>query len=64
MYDQGVSMLVKSFNKERMTQNLQIFDWELTEEDYKKINQMPQNSGLREGGGLFKTLVEFLDEEA
>ena len=56
-------MLVKSFNKERMTQNLQIFDWELTKEDYNKIDQMPQSSGIR-GEGLFKTMVEFLDEEA
>jgi len=35
-------MAVKSYNKERMKQNLEIFDWSLTREDHEKINQMKQ----------------------
>ncbi|KAI3971268.1 hypothetical protein MKW92_007143 [Papaver armeniacum] len=46
VYEQGVSMVVKSFNKDRMTQNIQIFDFELTEEESNKISQLPQHKGV------------------
>ncbi|XVF43479.1 hypothetical protein PTKIN_Ptkin02bG0043300 [Pterospermum kingtungense] len=42
LYEQGVISLAKSFNKERMRQNLDIFDWSLTEEESIKISQLPQ----------------------
>ena len=42
MYEQGVSFVVKSFNTERMKQNLDIFYWSLTEEELININQFPQ----------------------
>ncbi|XAR65009.1 hypothetical protein NMG60_11008943 [Bertholletia excelsa] len=42
-YEQGAVMVVKSFNKERMMENLGIFDWELSDEDYKKIEEIPQS---------------------
>nr|BDE26435.1 aldo-keto reductase [Dahlia pinnata] len=42
LYEQGVSFIVKSFNKDRMKQNLDIFDWALTPEDLNKISQIPQ----------------------
>ncbi|KAI3734174.1 hypothetical protein L6452_13638 [Arctium lappa] len=42
IYEQGVSFVVKSFNTERMKQNLDIFDWSLTEEELIKISQIPQ----------------------
>ncbi|KAK1419782.1 hypothetical protein QVD17_29113 [Tagetes erecta] len=42
LYEQGVSIIVKSFNKERMKQNLDIFDWALTQEDLNKISRIPQ----------------------
>ncbi|KAK1416317.1 hypothetical protein QVD17_32106 [Tagetes erecta] len=42
LYEQGVSIAVKSFNIERMKQNLDIFDWSLTEEELTKIDQIPQ----------------------
>lgn len=42
LYEQGVSIAVKSFNIERMKQNLDIFDWSLTEEELLKIDQIPQ----------------------
>ncbi|GLT86524.1 hypothetical protein SLE2022_378220 [Rubroshorea leprosula] len=67
-YEQGATFVVKSFNKERMKQNLQIFDWELTKEDHKKINQIPQrrfllNEGFISPNGPFKTLDELWDGE-
>ncbi|KAK1416350.1 hypothetical protein QVD17_32140 [Tagetes erecta] len=42
IYEQGVSFIVKSFNHERMKQNLDIFDWSLTEEELIKISNIPQ----------------------
>ncbi|MBA0751131.1 hypothetical protein Gogos_002495, partial [Gossypium gossypioides] len=41
-FEQGLSFVVKSFNKERMRENLQIFDWGLSLDDYKKINEIKQ----------------------
>jgi 3''-deamino-3''-oxonicotianamine reductase len=40
--EQGAGIVVKSFKKERLIQNLQIFDWELTEEEHAKISSIPQ----------------------
>ena len=37
-----MTCIVKSYNKERLKQNLEIFDWELTEEDRLKISRIPQ----------------------
>ncbi|XP_075479537.1 D-galacturonate reductase-like [Primulina tabacum] len=45
VYEQGVSVVTKSFNKERMKENLDILDWSLSEEDVEKINQLPQRKG-------------------
>ena len=42
LYEQGVSIAVKSYNKERMKQNLEIFDWSLTRDDHEKINHINQ----------------------
>ncbi|KAI3696162.1 hypothetical protein L1987_79172 [Smallanthus sonchifolius] len=39
LYEQGVSIAIKSFNTERMKQNLDIFDWSLTEEELNRIEQ-------------------------
>ena len=46
VYEQGVSVVVKSFNKERMKENIDIFDWELSEEERHKISQLPQRKGF------------------
>ncbi|XWS22926.1 hypothetical protein CRYUN_Cryun29cG0077600 [Craigia yunnanensis] len=46
LYEQGVSSIAKSFNKERMKRNLDIFDWSLTEEESNKISQLPQRKGI------------------
>ncbi|MED6203378.1 hypothetical protein PIB30_114935, partial [Stylosanthes scabra] len=38
LYEQGVSFVVKSYNKERIKQNLDIFDFSLTNDDHQKIS--------------------------
>ncbi|KEH16024.1 putative 6'-deoxychalcone synthase [Medicago truncatula] len=42
LYEQGVTMAVKSYNKERMKQNMEIFDWSLAKDDHEKIDQIKQ----------------------
>ncbi|RHN52374.1 putative methylecgonone reductase [Medicago truncatula] len=42
IHEQGTSVIVKSFKKERMKQNLEIFDWKLNQEELDKINKIPQ----------------------
>ncbi|KAK7291330.1 hypothetical protein RIF29_06386 [Crotalaria pallida] len=42
IYEQGATAIVKSFNKERMKQNLEIFDWELSQEESQKFSHIPQ----------------------
>jgi diketogulonate reductase-like aldo/keto reductase len=44
--EQGVGIVVKSFKKERLIQNLKIFDWELTEEESTKISTISQKKGV------------------
>ncbi|OWM62659.1 methylecgonone reductase-like [Punica granatum] len=47
VYEQGSSVIVKSFNKERMKDNLRILEWEkgLTEDELEKIRQIPPCQG-------------------
>ncbi|KAK4260706.1 hypothetical protein QN277_003787 [Acacia crassicarpa] len=61
VYEQGVSCIVKSYNKERMKQNLEIFDWSLTVEDYEKISQAKQHRTVR--GPTASMLEDLFDEE-
>lgn len=49
-----------------MKENLSIFDWELTEEDYVKINKIEQHRGMPRSQlvseiGPFKSLKEQWD---
>lgn len=68
-YEQGVGVVVKSFNKERLKQNLEIFDWELSAEESEKIaNNIPQvraQSGeeFTSADGPIKSVEELWDEE-
>ncbi|TYJ49749.1 hypothetical protein E1A91_A01G156700v1 [Gossypium mustelinum] len=67
-HEQGVCVLVKSFNKERMKQNLDIFDWKLSAEESRKISQLPQCKGFPAGefvsdDGPYKSLEELWDGE-
>lgn len=45
--EQGVSVIVKSFSKERMKENPQVFDWQLGVEDVSKIHSVPQARGCK-----------------
>ena len=58
IYEQGVTSIVKSYNKERLKQNLDIFDWELTDDDRLKIRQIPQKKIVK-AEGLFSQEGEF-----
>ncbi|XVF84878.1 hypothetical protein PTKIN_Ptkin17bG0074500 [Pterospermum kingtungense] len=68
-YENGDIILVKSFNVERMKQNLDIFNWSLSEDELRKINDIPQIRGCDVGphfvsnNGPFKTVEEFWDGE-
>lgn len=44
--DQGVIALPKSYNKERMTANFQVFGWHLTDEDYEKFGSLEQQKNM------------------
>eukprot|EP01018_Ginkgo_biloba_P024806 Gb_31083 [translate_table: standard] len=67
--EQGVSMIPKSYNKGRITENFQIFDWCLTAEDHEKIGKIeqrklnPVNSMVNSTTGPYKTIQELWDEE-
>ncbi|XP_068643110.1 non-functional NADPH-dependent codeinone reductase 2-like [Aristolochia californica] len=70
VYEQNVSVLVKSFSKERLKENLGIFDWELSEDDLQKIDHLPQHrsvSGetlnLVSENGPYKSLNELWEDE-
>ena len=65
LFEQGASFIVRSFNKERMKENLGIFDWKLSPDELKKIDQIPQQRGylaleLTGNGAPFKTPQELL----
>nr|XP_043614131.1 D-galacturonate reductase-like [Erigeron canadensis] len=46
IFEQGVSVVVKTFNPERMKQNIDIFDWSLTNDELNKISQIPQQKHI------------------
>ncbi|KAM7484759.1 hypothetical protein LguiA_000768 [Lonicera macranthoides] len=46
LHEQGVNIIAKSFNKERMRQNLDILDWSLSEEECNMIAKIPQRKGV------------------
>ncbi|XP_027338396.1 NAD(P)H-dependent 6'-deoxychalcone synthase-like [Abrus precatorius] len=53
LYEQGLAVAVKSYNKDRMKQNLEIFDWSLTKDDYEKIDQIKQHHLSKNGPAKF-----------
>ncbi|KAI8023238.1 Non-functional NADPH-dependent codeinone reductase 2 [Camellia lanceoleosa] len=68
VYEQGVSVLVKSFNEERMKENLHIFDWELSTQDSEMINQISRYKGCAgvefiSNEGPYKSLQDLWDGE-
>ncbi|KAF8714870.1 hypothetical protein HU200_027404 [Digitaria exilis] len=58
IHEQGLSWIVKSYDKERLKQNLDIFGWQLTDEDRLKISQIPQRKFLT-ATALFSAEGEF-----
>ncbi|KAJ4960084.1 hypothetical protein NE237_019994 [Protea cynaroides] len=67
-FEQGVSFLPKSFNKDRLKENMEIFDWKLSEEELQKISQLPQQrffTGEKfvSEDGLFKSVADIWDGE-
>jgi diketogulonate reductase-like aldo/keto reductase len=67
VYEQGDCVIVKSFNQSRMRKNLDIFDWELTDDDRRKISELPESRGnydfLVHESGPYKTVEELWDGE-
>ncbi|XVE84989.1 hypothetical protein DITRI_Ditri17bG0056100 [Diplodiscus trichospermus] len=67
-FEQCISILVKSFNAERMKQNLEIFNWSLSDEELRRINYLPKSRGC-DGQlfisklGPFKTIEELWEGE-
>lgn len=61
-------MIVKSFNKERMKENLHVFNdnWELNDDEIVKIQQLPQCRGFKgevfvHSNGPYKSIEELWD---
>ncbi|KAK9008130.1 hypothetical protein V6N11_075032 [Hibiscus sabdariffa] len=55
-------------SEEELKQNLEIFDWSLSEDEVKMMDQIPQSRGIRaedfvSGDGPYKTLEELWDGE-
>ncbi|KAG9439706.1 hypothetical protein H6P81_019871 [Aristolochia fimbriata] len=68
IWEQGVCPVVKSFKEERMVENLDIFDWSLTQEDLRVIDVVPQQKintaeEFISPFGPYKTPQEFWDGE-
>ncbi|KAK4481870.1 hypothetical protein RD792_012781 [Penstemon davidsonii] len=67
-YEQGIGVVAKSFNKERMKQNSDIFDWSLSSEQVERISEIRQERGCRgvdytSVHGPYKTIQELWDGE-
>ena len=67
-HEQGVGIVVKSFDKNRMKENLDIFEWKLNSEELQKIDEIPQQKAYNaihftHGQGPYETVDEFWDGE-
>ncbi|RZB42200.1 NAD(P)H-dependent 6'-deoxychalcone synthase isoform D [Glycine soja] len=62
LFEQGVTFIPKSYNKERLKENLEIFDWSLTKDDHEKINQVKQERMFKYGTAAFP-LPDLFDGE-
>ncbi|KAJ1270114.1 hypothetical protein BS78_06G030000 [Paspalum vaginatum] len=68
VHEQGACFVAKSYNRDRLKQNMEIFDWELTEEDKAMILQIPQRRACQgeffvSPDGPYKSLEELWDGE-
>ncbi|PIA64041.1 hypothetical protein AQUCO_00201381v1 [Aquilegia coerulea] len=67
-FEQGVSIIQKSFNKDRLKENMEIFDWELTKDELEMLSTLPQNrinniENLVSEDGPFKSVSDLWDGE-
>ncbi|KAK7400888.1 hypothetical protein VNO78_12197 [Psophocarpus tetragonolobus] len=62
LFEQGVIFIPKSYNKERLQKNIEIFDWSLTKDDHEKINQVKQERMFKNGTAAFP-LPDLFDGE-
>ncbi|MFS7961770.1 putative D-galacturonate reductase [Helianthus anomalus] len=53
---------LKSFNTERMKQNLDIFDWSLSEEELIKISHIPQQKHVYLAGSMVERANDVITE--
>lgn len=67
VFEQGDCVIVKSFNEQRMRENLDIFSWELSDNDRHRISALPESRGTYNffvhESGPYKTADEFWDGE-
>lgn len=66
LFEQGVGVIVKSFRKERMVENVDLFGWKLTDEELLKISKISQSRGLPgdnfvSANGPYKSIEELWD---
>ncbi|GLJ35305.1 hypothetical protein SUGI_0710220 [Cryptomeria japonica] len=68
--EKGVTVITRSFKPVRISQNFQVFDWKLDEEDHEKIGSITQeptnfvrNILVNPVNGPFKTAEELWDDE-
>ncbi|XP_068655364.1 non-functional NADPH-dependent codeinone reductase 2-like [Aristolochia californica] len=66
--EQGACPVIKSFNEERMKKNLDIFDWRLSEDELRLIDEIPQHRIITgkeytSEYGPFKSPEELWDDE-
>jgi len=54
-------MVVKSLKRDRLKENMEIFDWELTNEDRRKISQISQQKRVTVLGILCPDGVSSVD---
>nr|CAB3486482.1 unnamed protein product [Digitaria exilis]CAB3503635.1 unnamed protein product [Digitaria exilis]CAB3503642.1 unnamed protein product [Digitaria exilis] len=66
LHEQGVCFVARSFNRERLKQNMELFDWELSEDDKAMIMQIPQRRACHgeffvSPDGPYKSVEELWD---
>ncbi|GJN02793.1 hypothetical protein PR202_ga20179 [Eleusine coracana subsp. coracana] len=61
IYEQGASMVFKSLKRDRLKENMEIFDWELSDEDRVMISQIPQHKKVTVLGILSPEGISSMD---
>ncbi|KAL5720889.1 alcohol dehydrogenase (NADP(+)) [Ranunculus cassubicifolius] len=54
----GTSVIPKSTKPERIHENIQVFDWEIPEQDFKMLCSLPDQSRVLDGAELFVNETE------